>query len=157
MPGTTALRASLVLLTLGLLGALGIVYAMGETMAAQNPEYAPLLWPVFIGIAVAGVPVLAGVVTVWQLVDIAAQPTTAFSERTVALLRRLHRLILLIAGYFAAGLVVAWVAAGDMHPSFLLIWLALEAVALFAFSLVSLLERLFRSGIEYRTDSELTV
>lgn len=39
----------------------------------------------------------------------------------------------------------------------LVIWFAAVTVGLFLYTLVALLERLFASGIDYRTDSELAV
>lgn len=151
------LRISLVVLALGLLPALAMVYSVGETIAGNFPEVAHLHWPVFIGVAIGLVPVLAGIVVAWQLVDVAELPRAAFSDRTLVLLRRLRLLILATQGYMAVGFVGTWILAGDMTPGVIVVWLGLEAAGLFAVCLVSFLERLFRTGIDYRTDSELTV
>ena len=157
MSRTIFLRATLILLVVGMLGALGIVYSLGESLAGNFPEFAHLQAPVLVGIALGTLPVLAGIATVWQLIDVAAEPSDAFSDRTLHLMRRLRRLILLTCSYLAIGFIGTWALAGDMTPGVVLIWIALEAMGLFALSLVSLLERLFRRGVDFRTDSELTV
>jgi len=103
-----------------------------ESIAREFPEAGHLLLPVFVAIVVGTIPVLAGLATVWQLAEVATAPSAAFSARTLGLLRRLRVLVLL--------------------P-----WIAIEAMGIFAFSLVSLLDQLFRRGVELRVDSEPTV
>jgi hypothetical protein len=151
------LRASLVLLGVGMLGALAIVYAVGDSIAREFPEVEHLLVPVFVAIVIGTVPVLAGIITVWQLAQLATVPSAAFSTRTLGLLRRLRLLVLVTCAYLAIGFLGTWALAGNMSPGVLLLWIALESMGIFAISLVSLLEQLFRRGVEFRVDSELTV
>jgi len=85
----------------------------------------------------------------------------AFSARTVRLLRRIKIQFGVTAAYLVLGLLGVWVALsvsiGHGHPSIILGWLAAEVVALFLFTLASLLERLFADALRLREDNELTV
>lgn len=54
-------------------------------------------------------------------------------------------------------LVGAWATMGLMHVTLLFSWFAVEVAALFLFTLVALLERIFSVALELRVDYELTV
>lgn len=150
------LRLLLVPLTLGLPLAALMAWGIGADLASMDPSLAHLHIPVFIGIVIGALPVLAGIVTTWRLAGLATTDR-AFTSVTVAMLRRLRLLVAVTVGYYFLGFALAWILAGSMHPGVALLFLGLELVGLLTLTLTWLLELLFTRATEYRTDSELTV
>lgn len=155
MVTTKILRALLIVLGLVVLVGLLVLGQLGDETSRQFPEYARWTMPVLLGIALGTVPVFAGMAITWRLLAVIDRGE-AFSAAALRLLRTLRWLIAAAAAWFTIGLI-GLLALGLGHPSVVLVWFAAEAVGLFLFTLVALLERLFASGVDYRTDSELTV
>lgn len=155
MLATKALRALLVALGLVVVLGLVVLYQLGEETVRQFPEVTQWQVPVFLGIALGTVPVFAGMAVTWRLLTVIDRGD-AFSAEAIGRLGTLRRLIAATALWFTLGLV-GMLALGLGHPSVVLVWFVAEAVGLFLYTLVALLERLFASGVEYRTDSELAV
>jgi hypothetical protein len=65
-------------------------------------------------------------------------------------------LVGIFAGNLVLGIVGFWAATGLMHPTVLFAWFVLEVAALFLFTMVSLLTRIFVVALELREDNELT-
>src|SRR5690606_38892366 len=100
-------------------------------------------------------PVFTGMAVTWRLLAVIDRGD-AFSDDALRRLRTLRWLIAAAAIWFTLGLI-GMLMLGLGHPSVVIVWFSAEAVGLFLFTLVALLERLFASGMDYRTDSELTV
>ncbi|WP_156250078.1 DUF2975 domain-containing protein [Pseudactinotalea terrae] len=152
---TRTLRVLLIALVFVVLLGLVVLFQLGDETARQFPEVARWTTPVFLGIALGTVPVFAGMTVTWGLLTVIDRGE-AFSDDAIRRLRTLRLLIAASAVWFTIGLI-GMLALGLGHPSVLIVWFAAEAVGLFLFTLVALLERLFASGARYRTDSELTV
>ena len=150
------LRVLLVMFLVGLLLASGLLYIISLDLAAQYPELAHLRMPIYVAVLVGLLPVVVAVLVVFALLRVIDQGG-AFSPRTVVLLRRLSMLFGFAAGYLVLGLVGVWLALRQMHPSILFGWFAAEVVALFLFTLVALLGRLFAAALELRQENEVTV
>ena len=157
---TRLLRVLLVMFVAGLVLASGLLYIVSLDFAQLYPELAHLRLPIFVAVLVGLVPLTVAVKVVFDLLGI-VDLGEAFSLPTVLLLRRLKVLFGITAAYLVLGLVgvsvAIWVGMGQTHPSILLGWFAAEVVALFLFTLVALLERLFAAALELRHDNELTV
>lgn len=152
---TTALRALLLALGFVVLFGLLVLYQLGDETAHQFPEVAQWTMPVFLGITLGTAPVFAGMAVTWRLLTVIDRGE-AFSGAALRHLRTLRLLIAAAAAWFTLGMI-GMVVLGVGHPGVVGVWFAAEAVGLFLFTLVALLERLFASGMSYRTDSELTV
>ncbi|WP_407341934.1 DUF2975 domain-containing protein [Pengzhenrongella phosphoraccumulans] len=157
---TKILRALLVMFTVGLVLAGGVLYSISLDFAAFNPELAHLRAPIYLAVVAGLVPTLVAVKVVFDLLEV-VDLGESFSPRTVQLLRRLKLLFGITAAYLVLGFVgvtvAIWAAIGQSHPSIVLGWFAAEVVALFLFTLAALLERLFAAALELRQDNELTV
>lgn len=153
---TTFLRFLLVMLLFLLVLGCGFLYLVSLESAQNWPEIAHLRLPVYIAVLVGLVPVVAALRSVFDFLG-AVDDGAAFSARTVETLRRMRVLIGIFAGYLVLGLVGFWAATGLMHPTLLFAWFLLEAAALFLFTMVALLERIFVVALELRRDNELTV
>ena len=157
---TRLLRVLLVMFLVGLVLASGLLYIVSLDLAAVYPKLANLRLPAFGAVLVGLVPVIVAVKVVFNFLSVVDQGE-AFSIRTIRLLRRLKMLIGITAAYLTLGLVgvwvAAWVAMGQTKASMVLGWIAAEVVALFLYTLVALLERLFSAALELRQDHELTV
>ena len=153
---TRLLRFLLVLFLLGLVLGGGLLYALGLESAQAWPELAHLRVPVYLAALVGGVPVVLVVMSVFDFLD-AVDRGAAFSLRTVEILRRVRVLVGVLAGYLALGFVGFWVAADLMHPTLVLLWLAVEGAAVFLVTLLALLERILVGALGRRQDVELPV
>ena len=157
---TRLLRVLLVMFLVGLVLASGLLYIVSLDLAAVYPKLANLRLPAFGAVLVGLVPVIVAVKVVFNFLSVVDQGE-AFSTRTIRLLRRLKMLIGITAAYLTLGLVgvwvAAWVAMGQTKASMVLGWIAAEVVALFLYTLVALLERLFSAALALRQDHELTV
>jgi len=160
MRQTLGLRVLLSLLALGLLLAAGLLYLLSLDSAAMYPEVAHLRAPIYGAVLIGLLPMLVAMWTMFGLLRL-VDDGEAFSARTVRLLRRIKIQFGVTAAYLVLGLLGVWVALsvsiGHGHPSIILGWLAAEVVALFLFTLASLLERLFADALRLREDNELTV
>jgi hypothetical protein len=144
------------LLLFGLLLCCGVLYVLSIESADSWPELAHLRLPIYLAVVVGFIPVALGIKSVFGLLQVIDRGEV-FSVVTLQLLHRLRLLIGAFAGYFALGLVGFWMAVGMMHPTLLLGWFALEVAALFGYTTVALLERIFTAAIELREDHDLTV
>lgn len=144
----------LILVVLALTG--GALYLVSLESAQNWPEFAHLQVPLYVAMLVGFVPVVVAIALVFDFLKVIDQGE-AFSVRTVQILHRLRLLIGVFAGYLLFFLVGAWAAMGLMHPTLLFSWFAVEVAALFLFTLVALLERIFSVAMELRVDQELTV
>lgn len=153
---TGILRCLLALLLLVLLMGSGLLY-LASLEGAQNwPELAHLRLPIYLAVLIGLIPVVAAIRAVFAFLAVVDRGE-ALSTRTVEILRRLRLLVGLFAAYFVLGLVGFWAVTGMMHASLLFTWFGLEVAALFVFTMVSLLERVFVAALELRQDNELTV
>ncbi len=153
---TTLLRWLSGMVLFGLVLACGILYILSVESADSWPELAHLQLPIYVAVVVGVIPVVLGVRSVFDFLEVVDQGE-AFSARTVHILHRLRLLIGAFAGYFVLGLVGFWTVVGMIHPTLLFAWFALEVTALFLFTLVALLERIFVAALGLREDHELTV
>jgi len=153
---TKILRFLLTLMLLGLLLASGLLYFLSLESAASWPELAHLRLPIYLAMVIGLLPVVVGIKLVFDLMWLVDRDQ-AFSIHTLHILGRLRGIIGVFAGYLALGLAGFWVVTGLMHPTLLFCWLAVEAAALFLFTLASMLKRLFSAAVEVRQDHELTV
>lgn len=153
---TGILRALLVVLLVVLLMGSGLLYLASVEAAQDWPELAHLRLPTYLAVVVGLLPVVAAIKAVFAFLSVIDRGE-AFSTRTVEILRHLRLLIGAFAGYFALGLVGFWAVTGMMHITLVFAWLVLEVAALFLFTMVALLERVFVAALELRQDNELTV
>jgi hypothetical protein len=153
---TKFLRFLLVVLLFVLVLGCAFLYGVSLESAQNWPELAHLRLPVYIAAVVGLVPMVAAIRSLFDFLG-AVDDGAAFSARTVEILRRMRLLIGIFAGYLVLGLVGLWAATGLMHPTILFAWLVLEVAALFLFTMVALLERIFVVALELREDNELTV
>jgi hypothetical protein len=153
---TTFLRFLLgTLLFVLFLGCL-FLYGLSVEEAQTSPDLAHLRVPVYIAVVVGLLPVVAAIRSLFDFLG-AVEDGAAFSARTVEILRRMRLLIGVFAGYLVLCLVGFWAATGRMHPTLLFAWFVVEVAALFLFTMVALLERIFVVALELREDNELTV
>lgn len=157
---TRVLRVLVVTFLVSLVPASGLIYIVSLDLAQTYPNLAHLRMPVYVAVLVGLVPLVVAVKVVFDLLKV-VDHGDAFSTRTVRLLQRLKVLLGITAAYELLGLVGVWVAAwvsmGQTKAYLLLPWFAVEAVTLFLFTLLALLERLFAAAVELRQDNELTV
>jgi hypothetical protein len=153
---TRTLRFLLVLLLLALVLGCGLLYGLSLEEAQAAPELAHLRLPVYVAAVVALVPVVLAITAVYAFLG-AVDEGAAFSARTVEILRRLRLLIGVFAGYLVLGLLGFWIATGLVHPTLVFLWCVVEVAALFLFTMVALLERIFVAALALSEDSELTV
>jgi hypothetical protein len=153
---TRFLRFLLVLLLSVLVLSCGFLYVLSLESARNAPELAYLRLPVYFAAVVGLVPVVAAIRGLFAFLG-AVDDGAAFSPRTVEILRRIKALIGIFAGYLIVGLVGFWAATGLMHPTIFFAWFVLEVAALFLFTMVALLTRIFVVALELREDNELTV
>jgi hypothetical protein len=153
---TTFLRCLLVTLLLGLVLGSGLLYAFSLESAQAWPELAHLRLPAYVAVLVGLVPVVAAIRSVFDFLA-AVDRGAAFSARTVEILRRFRLCMGVLAGYAALGIAGFWVAAGLMHPTLVLLWLAVEGAALFLFTLAALLERIVVGALGSPLVDELPV
>ena len=150
------LRFLLVLLALALVLACGLLYGLSLEEAQAAPELAHLRLPIYVATVLGFVPVVMAIASVFAFLK-AVDEGAAFSSRTLEILRRLRLLIGVFAGYLVCALVGSTVATGLLHPTLVFLWCVVESAALFVFTLVALLERVFAVALELSEDSELTV
>jgi hypothetical protein len=153
---TRLLRFLLVLMLLALVLGCGLLYGLGLEEAQAAPELAHLRLPLYVAAVMGLVPVVLAITSVFAFLG-AVDDGAAFSSRTVEILRRLRLLIGVFAGYIVVGLVGFTVATGLLHPTLVFLWCVVEVAALFLFTMVALLERIFVVALELSEDSELTV
>jgi hypothetical protein len=153
---TRLLRLLLVLILAVLALAGGLLYLLSRESAQNWPELAHLQVPLYVAVLVGFIPVVVAIALVFDFLKVIDQGE-AFSVRAVQILHRLRLLIGVFAGYLVLFLAGAWVAMQLMHPTLLFGWFAVEVAALFLFTLVALLERIFSVAPELRSDRELTV
>lgn len=153
---TTLIRILMVLLLGVLLLACGVLYLMSLESARMWPEYAHLRLPVYVGVLIGLVPVVMAFKFLFDFMGLVDRGD-AFSSRTMRILRRLRLLIGIFAGYFVLGLVAFRVTFDQLQPGLVLGWFVMEVTAVFLFTVVALLERLFGAALELRQDHELAV
>lgn len=153
---TRILRCLLVLFLLGLALGCGLLYALGLESARAWPELAHLRLPVYLAALVGCVPVVLVIRSVFEFLDVVDRGA-AFSVRTVEILRRVRLLVGVFAGCLALGLVGFWVVSDLMHPTLVLLWLAVELPAVFLVTLLALIERILVGALGRRQDVELPV
>jgi hypothetical protein len=153
---TKILRFLLVLLLFLLLLGCAFLYGVSLESADNAPELAHLRLPVYAAAVVGLFPVVAAIRSLFAFLG-AVDDGAAFSERTAETLRRMRVLIGVFAGYLILGFVGFWAATGLMHPTIVFAWFVLEVGALFLFTMVALLERIFAVALELREDNERTV
>ena len=153
---TRLLRILLVLILVVMVLASGLLYLMSLDYARAWPELAHLQLPIYVAVLVGLVPVVVAIALVFDFLGVVDRGD-AFSIRTVQILERLRMLIGAFALYVALGLVGAWAAMRLMHPTLLFGWFMVEVAALFLFTVVALLERIFTDALALRVDHELTV
>lgn len=153
---TRLLRLLLVLILVILALAGGLLYLISLESAQTWPELAHLQVPLYVAVLVGFVPVVVAIAVVFDFLKVIDQGE-AFSVRSVQILHRLRLLIGVSAGYLVLFLVGAWAAMQLMHPTLLFLWFAVEVAALFLFTLVALLERIFSVSPGLRGNHQLTV
>jgi hypothetical protein len=153
---TKFLRLLLVALLLVLVLTCGLLYIFSLESAQAWPEFAHLRLPIYVAVLVGLVPVAWAIRSVFDFLRVVDRGD-AFSAPTVRILRRLRLLIGVFAGYLGLGLVGFMTATGRMHPTLFFLWFMVEVAALFLFTMVALLERIFVVALELREDNELTV
>jgi hypothetical protein len=144
---TNILRFLLVMLVLVLVGGCGLLHVLSLESARAWPELADLRLPVYLAVLVGLLPLVMAVRSIFDFLE-AVDRGAVFSARTVEILRRLRLLTGVFAGYLALGLVGVWTATGLMHPTLVFLWLGVEAAALFLFTMLALLERIFAVVLE---------
>jgi len=132
------------------------LYALSLESARAWPELAHLRLPVYLAVVAGFIPVVMGIASVFDFLG-AVDDDAAFSDRTIEILRRLRLLTGVVAGYVCVVFGGFWIAGGLMHPTLVFLWFVAEVAALFLFTMVAVLERIFVAASELRQDSELTV
>lgn len=153
---TNVLRLLLVLILVVIVLASGLLYVVSLDSARAWPELAHLQLPIFVAVVVGLVPVVVALGLVLDFLGVVDRGD-AFSTRTVQILWRLRVLIGAFGLYVALGLVGAWAAMRLMHPTLVFLWFMVEVAALFLFTVVAVLERIFADALALRQDNELTV
>jgi hypothetical protein len=153
---TKFLRLLLVALLLVLVLTCGLLYIFSLESAQAWPELAHLRLPISVAVLVGLIPVAWAIKSVFDFLGLVDRGD-AFSAHTVRILRRLRLLIGVFAGYLGLGFVGFMAATGRMHPTLFFLWFMAEVAALFLFTMVALLERIFVVALELREDNELTV
>lgn len=153
---TRLLRILLVLILVVLILASGLLYVISLDSARSWPELAHLRLPIYLAVVLGLVPVVVATRLVFSFLTVVDRGG-AFSARTVVILGHLRLLIGVFAAYATLVLTGAWAAMRLMHPTLVFCWFAVEVAALFLFTVVALLERIFAAALELREDTELTV
>lgn len=153
---TKLLRVLLCMAMFALLLGCGLLFLVSLDAARNWPAFAYLRLPVYIAIVVGLTPIVGAIKSAFDFLTI-VDNGDVFSADTIRILRRIRLLIGVFAAYFTLGLVAFWITTRLMHPTLLFEWFALEIAALFLFTMLALLERLFTAALELRQDNELTV
>lgn len=153
---TKLLRVLLVMFLMFLVPESGLLYIVSLDAAASHPGLAHLRMPVYLAMLVGLLPMIVAVKVVFSFLGV-VEHGDAFSRRTIHLLRQLELLIGITAAYLALGLAGVSIAVGQMNFKVLFAWIAAEIAALFLYTVLSLLERLFALAFQLRQDNELTI
>lgn len=154
---TIALRVLLVMLAVGVVLAYLMLYIVSLDLAASYPTLAHLRVPLFVASLVAGVPAAIALGALWLFTALVASGE-GFSTAAVRHLRLMRNCFGVMAAYLLLAFIATTIAlAPGQSPGVFLAWCASETVALFLFTLIAVMVKLFDNATAVRHEHELTV
>lgn len=122
-----------------------------------NPEYAPILYPIIIGIYLSSMPFCVALYEAYRILGYIDEDT-AFSELSVKALNTIKYCAIAISGlYFVMMPFVYLVAKKEDAPGLIIIGM----VPLFASAVIAVfsavLQKLLKNAIDIKTENDLTV
>jgi hypothetical protein len=148
---TKLLRILLVVFLFTVAVAYAFLYLESFEAARNFPKIAHVRLPLYLAMLLAALPMVAGVASVFQFLDVVDRGR-AISDDATRILRRLKLMIGVFAGYLGIGFIGFWLVVGVMHPGIVFPWFVAEVATMIVFAGVWVLESLIDDSLSLRMD-----
>lgn len=150
----STLFLKLVILFLGIAATSLLVFLTYISITSEGVGmYRPILW----GICIAIFPFLYGLYQAFQLL-VSVDRNEAFSEFSVATLKRIKIAAIVMGGLFTCGMpYIYYVGEVDDAPGVILVGMVLAAAPFVVAVIIAVLLKLLQNGIDIKSENELTV
>ncbi len=131
--------------------------AMWHAVNGGLPEFAPVIYPAFIGLYATAIPFFFALYQAFKLLHY-IDTNSAFSELSVRALRNITYSAIAMSVLYAAAVPLAFVVAElDDAPGLGAIALAIVFAPLIVATFAAVLKKLVQSAIDLKTENDLTV
>lgn len=148
----------LIILVVGVCGSLVYVWvipSLGQTMAANNPEFAYCYWPWLIVIWITAVPCYVVLVFAWKIAE-NIRKNCSFSIQNAKLLKGIAVLVAADTGFFFA-INIVYLFLNMNHPGIVLMSLGVLVIGIAISAVSATLSHFVREAADLQEQSDLTI